>query len=96
MRALSPDVIWRVLHCAVADGNHVAVFPDTWELYDMDTDRTEWHNLAEANPAQVARMADAYRAWAKRVGAEPWPMPQTPGGDRSGLPLPRYLEDDRQ
>lgn len=85
-------------NCAVRVGKWklVAAFPDTWELYDMDADRTELHNLAEANPAQVHRMADAYRTWAKRVGAQPWPMPQTPGGDRSGLPLPKYLEDDRQ
>lgn len=85
-------------NCAVRDGKWklVSAFPNTWELYDMDADRTELHNLADTQPEQVFRLAAAYRVWAKRVGAQPWPMPQTPPGDRGGqLPLPDYLKTDR-
>lgn len=85
-------------NCAVRDGawKLVSAFPNTWELYDMAADRTELHNLADAQPERVQQMADAYRAWAKRVGAQPWPMPQTPPGERGGsLPLPDYLKTDR-
>lgn len=86
-------------NCAVRDGNWklVSSFPNTWELYDMDADRTELHNLADAMPARVNTMAEAYRNWAERVGAQPWPMPETPPAERNGtLPLPDYLKKDRQ
>lgn len=86
-------------NCAVRDGKWklVSAFPDTWELYDMDADRTELHDLADAIPERVNRMAKAYRDWAKRVGAQPWPMPETPAEERGGsLPLPDYLKRDRQ
>ena len=85
-------------NCAVRDGKWklVSAWPDTWELYDMEADRTELHNLAEAHPEHVDRLAEAYRRWAARVGAQPWPMPQTPPGERGGtLPLPDYLKADR-
>lgn len=85
-------------NCAVRDGKWklVSAFPNTWELYDMDADRTEMHNLADAMPDRVVSMAAAYRAWAERVGAQPWPMPRTPQGERGGsLPLPEYLKHDR-
>ena len=85
-------------NCAVRDGKWklVSRFPDGWELYDMEADRTETNDIADAHPDRVRSMADAYEHWAKRVGAQPWPMPQTPKGDRSGaLPLPDYLKVDR-
>ncbi len=85
-------------NCAVRDGKWklVSAWPDTWELHDMEADRTEQHNLADAEPERVNFMADAYRAWAQRVGAQPWPMPQTPPFERGGLPLPAYLKHDRE
>lgn len=85
-------------NCAVRDGRWklVSAWPDTWELYNMDADRTELHNLAETYPDLVNRLAKAYRTWSARVGAQPWPMPQTPAGERGGtLPLPDYLKIDR-
>ena len=85
-------------NCAVRDGKWklVSAWPNNWELYDMDADRSETHNLAEKYPEEFDRMAAAYRAWAKRVGAQPWPMPTTPANQRTGsLPLPEYLKKDR-
>jgi arylsulfatase len=86
-------------NCAVRDGKWklVSAFPNTWELYDMDADRTELYNLANAMPERVNTMQEAYRAWGKRVGAQAWPMPNTPAGARTGeLPLPEYLKHDRE
>jgi arylsulfatase len=44
----------------------------SWELYDMDVDRTELHDLAAEQPQRVADMTAKWEAWAKRVGAVPW------------------------
>ncbi len=45
-----------------------------WELYHLDTDRTETNNLAEREPRRVERMAAQYDQWkarcAKQSGAE--------------------------
>jgi arylsulfatase len=75
----------------------VSRFPDAWELYDMEHDRTEMHDLADQYPDRVRKMAAEYAAWAKHVGAQPWPMPQTPDGAiRLGaMPSPPYLLHDR-
>jgi arylsulfatase len=43
-----------------------------WELYDMEQDRTEMHNLASRQPERVAEMAAAWERWAQRVGVLPW------------------------
>jgi len=42
-----------------------------WELYDMEQDRTEGHNLATARPDQARQMAALYDDWAKRCGVVP-------------------------
>jgi arylsulfatase len=75
----------------------VSRFPDAWELYDMKQDRTEMHDLADQHPDLVRKMADDYAKWARRVGVQPWPMPQTPAGsERDGaMPSPDYLLHDR-
>lgn len=38
-----------------------------WELYDVEADRTERHDLAEKYPGRVARLADLYKAWERRT-----------------------------
>ncbi len=75
----------------------VSRFPDYWELYDMEHDRTEMHDLADRHPDRVRKMVADYAAWAKRVGVQPWPMPQTPPGSvRMGaMTSPPYLLHDR-
>ena len=80
---------------AVRDGKWklVSRFPDGWELFDMQADRTELNDLAAAQPARVKVMAEMWNAWATRVGTQPWPMPQTPAGERTGkMGVPPYLE----
>jgi arylsulfatase len=43
-------------------------YPRDWELYDMDADRTELHDLASREPERAKEMAAQYAAWAKRCG----------------------------
>ncbi|QGJ70095.1 Arylsulfatase [Planctomycetales bacterium 10988] len=42
-----------------------------WELYDMEADRTELHDLAEQHPERVEQMAALYDAWAERTHVFP-------------------------
>ena len=44
-----------------------------WELYDMENDRSEMHNLANRYPERVQEMAKQWEEWAKRTNALPWP-----------------------
>jgi len=46
--------------------------PGDWELYDMDTDRSEMHDLASTHPDIVTDLASLYDAWASRCGVLPW------------------------
>ena len=74
----------------------VSQFPNNWELYNMEEDRTEMHNLSDPYPERVKQMAAAYADWAKQVGVQPWPMPETPPNQRQGtMPSPEYLRKDR-
>ena len=46
-------------------------YPRPWELYDLEADRTELHDLAARHPERVADMAGQYGAWAARCGVIP-------------------------
>jgi arylsulfatase A-like enzyme len=50
----------------------VSRYPGTWELYDLEADRTEMHNLAEQQPAKVKELSGKYDAWAARANVVPW------------------------
>ncbi len=45
---------------------------DNWELYNMDTDRTEMHNLIEKEPEVAAEMIQMYSDWSIDIGVLPW------------------------
>jgi arylsulfatase A-like enzyme len=49
----------------------VRKYPGPWELYDMDLDRTELHDLSAEHPDRVAKMKDQYEKWANRCGVIP-------------------------
>jgi len=70
----------------------VSAYPDWWELYDMEADRTEMHDLAAQYPERVKEMAALYGIWAKRVGVERWPLQ-----GMTAIPTaePQYLKHDR-
>ncbi|MDR1957587.1 MAG: arylsulfatase [Planctomycetaceae bacterium] len=61
---------------AVRDGKWklVAKGPDgDWELYDMESDRSEMHNLAAQNPQIAEKMEKQWKDWAVRSHVLPWP-----------------------
>lgn len=53
-----------------------------WELYDLEADRQETNNLAQREPQKVRELAEAWEAWAQRVGA----LPDGPGKPGSTQP----------
>ena len=46
-------------------------YPQPWELYDLDADRTELHDLAAQYPERVHEMSAQYDEWALRCGVIP-------------------------
>ena len=51
----------------------VAVEPaGAWELYDLERDRTEMHDLAAARPRQLREMVAQWERWARRANVIPW------------------------
>ncbi|KKL98297.1 hypothetical protein LCGC14_1825810, partial [marine sediment metagenome] len=43
-----------------------------WELYDIESDRTELRNLASVHPEITREMIGKYNKWAARVGVIDW------------------------
>ena len=43
-----------------------------WELYDLKADRTEQHNLADAQPDKVKALAAEWQTWAERAHVLPY------------------------
>ncbi len=54
-----------------------------WELYDMQKDRTEMHDLAASQPERMKEMVGLWERWARRTHAIPWPY-----GEPYGKKLP--------
>jgi arylsulfatase len=51
-----------------------------WELYDLEADRTETHDLAAKHPGRVKEMAAKWEAWARRTNVLPWVWKPAYGG----------------
>jgi arylsulfatase len=56
-------------------------YQEPWELYDIDADRTELHDLASEKPELAKSMAADWEAWAARADVDPW---TGPARDNSG------------
>jgi len=52
----------------------VSKHPGGWELYNMQDDRTELHDLVDKNRDRVQAMASQYDEWAERCEVRPWPL----------------------
>lgn len=50
----------------------VSHYPNDWELYDLEADRTEMNDLAARMPEKAARLREYYGRWAGRCGVAPW------------------------
>ena len=60
-------------NAAIRDGRWKLVreCDSDWELYDIDTDRSEQHDLSAAQPDRVTAMISAWQGWADGVGVLP-------------------------
>jgi arylsulfatase len=69
-------------HRAVRDGRWklVARKGQPWELYDIEADRTELHDLSAREPDRVTRLAATWADWAARCSVIREAAPSTPGG----------------
>jgi arylsulfatase A-like enzyme len=68
---------------AVREGRWKLVAKESqpWELYDMETDRTEQNDLASAQPERVKELSAKWDAWAARANVLPlgtWRQPAVP------------------
>jgi arylsulfatase len=70
-------------NCAIRKDNFKLVrqYGSDWELYDMDADRTELHDLAGRHAPLQAGLLSEYQDWAEKSGVLDW-----------DLALPRLLE----
>lgn len=46
---------------------------EPWELYDIEADRTEQHNVIAEQPELAKELIADWEAWAKRADVGPWP-----------------------
>lgn len=45
-----------------------------WELYDLQRDPCEMHNLVDTQPAIAAKLCQAYAAWMHEHAVQQWPL----------------------
>jgi len=64
----------------------VSKFPGTWELYDLEADRTETTDLADKHPDRTKELAAAWDNWARRANVEPWDKVRS--APRTPAPIP--------
>ncbi len=47
-------------------------YPEEWELYNIEEDRPEVHDLAQQHPEIVAELNDLWQEWAERCHVMEW------------------------
>jgi len=59
---------------AVRNGKWKAVAENNqpWELYNLDTDRTETKNMAKSEPELLQTLIELHQQWSAKVGVEDW------------------------
>ncbi|MBL7187759.1 MAG: arylsulfatase [Phycisphaerae bacterium] len=60
---------WKIVAKGRAGQDNV-----NWELYDVEADRSELHNLAGEQPERLKKMVDIWLAYAERANVLPWPV----------------------
>jgi arylsulfatase len=62
---------------AVRDGKWKLVqrHKQSWQLFDMEADRTEQRDLIKEQPELAKKMESAWTTWAERTYVDPWPGP---------------------
>jgi arylsulfatase A-like enzyme len=69
---------------AVRDGKWKAVAKGpagAWELYDIDADRTELHDISKQNPSKLKQLVAQWENYAHRANVLPW-IWKTPYGEQ--------------
>ncbi len=69
------DLYWEHEgNCAIRRGKWKLVkeYANDWELYNMETDRTEIYDIADDKPPVVQELKASYEAWAERCNVMPW------------------------
>ncbi len=72
----------------IGDWKLVREHTKAWELYNLEQDRTELHDLSSKESDRVAQMSKAYGEWAENAGASQWPP-----GDPSKWQFPGMNDD---
>jgi arylsulfatase A-like enzyme len=77
---------------AIRDGKWKLVMKlkGPWELYDIEADRTEQHDLSKEQPERARKMAADWDAWAMRADVDPWP-----GGERDNSGAERRAKGEK-
>jgi arylsulfatase len=66
-----------------------------WELYDMEADRTELHNVIDKHPDIAKRLQTAWQKWERRAYADPWTGPDHTNWG-SGIPVQQNADEKRK
>lgn len=77
---------------AVREGNLKLVWANyskKWELYNIEKDRTETHNIASQYPDKVKKLNDLWHVWAERCHVEKNKLEVT----KKGMPTIYYLNE---
>lgn len=67
----------------------VMKYKGPWELYDIEADRTEQHDLINDEPTIAKQLIAAWEAWAKQSDVDPW---TGPARKDSGEEVERHAE----
>jgi arylsulfatase len=62
----------------------VSRFPERWELYDLEADRTEMTDLSQKHGDKAQELAGMYEGWARRANVESWSELRKPQQKKSG------------
>ena len=73
----------------------VAEHEGPWELYDMEADRTETHDLIRQYPETARRMIEMYTAWAQARNVLPGRPARKPGYIPEPLEYPETADYER-
>lgn len=66
------DGKWKLVGQGVAPATGVDT--SKWELYDLESDRTELNNLMDSHSETAHTLAAKWQAWAQRVAVYPKPQ----------------------
>jgi arylsulfatase len=72
---------------AMVDGRYklVSRFPNRWELYNLEADRCEIHDLSSSDASHLEGMTSRYGRWAARCNVLPWDeVKKIPASDAGG------------